>query len=603
MRYRLTLALGVWVFGMIVSNLLTLVSGRQMDTYAEGMRQKLSKVRAPDPNIVLAGLDEEAMMPEVFHRKTHARVLKNLKAAGVKLVFFDLVFDEDRAPEADAAFKEALSDAPPTVLAGTTGQVYQGDELTRRSAILAPALAEVLETSNVVLGLIENPASTAGARWPYFLALDLGDGPQASAALAMYGLYQSVNPRDFKYQPDGVVVPPVKIPLEVQSTGADVTYVFDVGFHPAATGPNHVPGSGTYRVIPYMELVDPAPELMDSLRGRIVVIGENTATESDAFDTPVGVMKGFEIHAQVFDRLLHQDFTTMLSAEANGWLTVALVTLVASLALVTWPIPLLLATGTGLILGYLRLNIWLFEQKHVVAALPEPLIGASAAFVALVMVRVILASRFLGRFIPVEAARGILMAERTAEAVNATVIVTDIRGYTTLSETRTPVEMLHLLNEYHSVTVDIYHKHGGNVLTFQGDAQLVVFGFPRRLDDAAGASVTACVEVMKAIDELRAEWGIKERKNFDVGAGICTGMVYIGDIGSADQANYTVIGEVVRTSHKVQSMSDALEGNVLMDEHAYEACRNKPRVTRIPGVMLDGFPEPKVLYRVEPDTP
>ena len=604
MRYRLILALGVWLFGMLVAQVFVGNLEFVLEAYAESARQRLSRGRGPDPRIVLLGLDEAAMSPEFYHRGTHAKVLENLTKAGAKLVFVDLIFDEDRAPELDSALKSALEKAPPTVLAGATRFLDYDDDkgLRARPPVLAPALESVLDEKHIVLGSIERPPPARGSRWAYFLSLDYGDEELfPSASLAMLSLYQSVAPKDLTYRNGMILVPPLKIPVEFQSDELDgvAKTLFEMKFHRPATGSEHQPGDGTYPVIPYLEMLDPSPELLARFRDKIVVIGENTDSENDAFTTPVGVMKGFEIHAQCFDRLLNGDFYTSVSPQNNELIAVTLVTLIASLALVTWPIPLLLAAGTGLILGYLRLNLWMFDERHLVAALPAPVLGASAAFVALVMVRVILASRFLARFIPVEAARGILMSQKTAEAVDAVVIVTDIRGYTTLSETRTPVEMLHLLNEYHSVTVDIYHKHGGNVLTFQGDAQLVVFGYPKRLKDAAGASVVASVEVMKAIDDLREKWGIKERKNFDVGAGICAGLVYVGDIGSADQANYTVIGEVVRTSHKVQSMSDALEGNVLMDEPAYEACRKKPPVTRIPGVMLEGFPEPKVLYRVE----
>ena len=195
------------------------------------------------------------------------------------------------------------------------------------------------------------------------------------------------------------------------------------------------------------------------------------------------------------------------------------------------------------------------------------------------------------------------MSKQVAQATNSTVIVSDIRGYTTLSESKTPTEILQMLNEYHSVTVEIFQKYGGNVLTFQGDAQLIVFGYPKKLKDPVGQAVKATVEVMSAIGVLRTKWGIDDPSKFDVGAGICSGVVYIGDIGSTEQANYTVIGEVVRTSHKVQSMSDKLEGNVLMDEASWERCKDKPQATAIPDVQLEGFPDKKTIYRVESLTP
>lgn len=597
MRYRLLLILLVWLSGAAVTGFLSL-SSANIERFAEAFRQRYDQSRAPDPRIVLVGLDDRVFAEGHFNRPNHSLVLENLARARARLVMFDIVFDENRDPADDAKLLRALQAGPPTVLAGSSFTLPDGTVLPPR---LADSLAPALRSGNAYLASIEKSEDPDGTLRRYFLGVGFGQKVFPSVALACYALLSSVQPGDIDYL-DGVVdVPPVKIPVEGHYTeGTDVTvFTFDIKFHPPATGPGHKPGPGTYRVVSYLDLLEPSPELLESLRDKVIVIGENTSSENDVVETPAGPMKGFEGHAQCIDRLLHHDFYSSASEETNLKVALFLVALIAALGFMRWPLPGLLSAGLLLLGGYAAANLWLFQERHLVLDLAAPIVGGLSAMACLVLVRLALASRFLGRFIPKEAAAGILMARRTAEATEATVIVTDIRGYTSLSETRTPVEMLHLLNEYHSVTVDIYHKHGGSVLTFQGDAQLVVFGYPRRLKDAAGASVVACVEVMAAIDALREKWGIKERKNFDVGAGICTGLVYVGDIGSREQANYTVIGEVVRTSHKVQSMSDALEGNVLMDEPSYQACLTKPNVTAIPNVALEGFPEPKTLYRVE----
>lgn len=597
MKYRLTQVVLAWCFGMLIATFF-LRSSIDVEGFAESFRQRFSQAREPDSQIVLVGLDDQVFAQDQYNRENHARVVENLTTAGARLILFDVVFDENRDPRVDYLLKEALLKAPPTVLAGSSLTLEDGSVLPPR---LAESLQPALKSGSAHLASIEKAEDEDGVLRNYFLAVGFGDEIVPSVALACYSLLESVNPSDIVYQASTIEVPPVAIPVTGHyAEGTRVTvFTFDLKFHTPATGTGHKPGPGSYRVISYLDLLDPSPELSQSLAGKVVVIGENTTTDNDLVMTPVGPMKGFEVHAQCLDRLLHHDFYLTVPEGTVHQITAALVALVASLGLLRWTLPSLLFLGSSILAAYAGIDLWLFQEKYIILRLGAPLLGAATTLGCLVLVRVLLASRFLARFIPVEATRGILMAKNTAQATDATVIVTDIRGYTTLSESRTPVEMLKLLNEYHSVTVDIYHKHGGNVLTFQGDAQLVVFGYPRRLKDAPSAAVLACVEVMQAIDELRAKWGIKERKNFDVGAGICTGLVYVGDIGSREQANYTVIGEVVRTSHKVQSMSDALQGNVLMDEPSYEACLTKPKVTRIPDVMLDGFPDPKTLYRVE----
>ena len=617
MRYRLFLVSLVWLFSVL---LVAALDRFQLDPElaADAFRQRVSTPAEPDERIMLVGIDDDTFAADAFNRPNHALVLDNLRAAGARLVFFDIVFDEDRGPELDTPLLDAILAWPrPVVLAGSSATVEEEGQQNGETVMLegvlappklAPALVPTLEAGKAVIGSIEKSEDNDGVLRSYFLAADFGrgDGPVPSAALACFALLNSVPPKLIDYTDRSVEVPPsIPVNLFSRNDGGGhpiTTYLYGMRFHPPATGPQHRPGEGTYQVVSYMQLLEPTEALRTRLKDAIVVIGENTSSaENDVVKTPVGRMKGFEVHAQCLDRLLHHEFTVDVPEATNDAITMAVIGAVAILGIITWPLPVLIFLGTMIVGAYTAFNLWLYDTRYLVVDLAGPVTGALIALALHILVRLMITSRFLGRFIPKEAARGILNARITAEATEATVIVTDIRGYTSLSETRTPVEMLKLLNEYHSVTVDIYHRYGGNVLTFQGDAQLVVFGYPRKLKDAAGDAVRACVEVMAAIDELRVKWGIAERKNFDVGAGLTTGLVYVGDIGSRDQANYTVIGEVVRTSHKVQSMSDALEGNVLMDESSYEACVVKPRTTAIPGVMLEGFPEPKTLYRVEPD--
>lgn len=602
MKYRLGLALFVLAFGLAVHQATSRTFHDTLEAYAESLRQTFNPKRTADPQIVLIGIDDQAMQPQYFQRRVHAKILRQLANCHVRLIFFDIIFDENRDQATDRSLLDALMAAPPTVLAGASAIIDTESGEALRPPQLAPHLSPALASGHVTLSSIEKAPSTDGTNWPYLVAIDFGKGEVPSAALAMFSLYQAVKPTDLHYGSHFIEVPPLKIPIHLdpnQDTGLSISQ-FDLKFHGPATGPGHRSGPGRYRVIPYLDLLHPSPELRASLQDCVVVIGENTSSDNDLVSTPVGQIKGFEVHAQAFDRLLHQDFTQTLGARTNAMIATVLIGTLAILALLRWPLPWLLLAGPALGISYTALNFWLSSHYHLTFDLFTPLCGLLAAYSGLILVRLVLTSRFLGRFIPIEAARGIQLDRTVAQATRATVIVTDIRGYTTLSETRTPVQMLQLLNEYHSVTVDIYHKHGGSVLTFQGDAQLIVFGYPRRIHDATAAAVAACIEVMDAIDVLRTQWGITERKNFDVGAGICTGLVYIGDIGSHDQANYTVIGEVVRTSHKVQSMSSVLEGNVLLDEPSYAACKRKPTVTKIPNVTLEGFPDPKTLYRVEP---
>ena len=597
MRYRALLVLLVW----LLSSAIALVASDRfldLETYAERWRESRGHTGDLDPRVLLVGLEDDLFENGLFRREVHAHVLGVLREAGARLVFYDVLFDEDRDSSEDALLAEALSAWPAVVLGGSF-TIHENTEITPPH--LAPALSEAEERGSAVIGTIEKPEENDGLLQNYFLGIRSSHGAFPSCALACFALLENLRPGSIRYQEESIELSSLSIPIDsYKPEGSELTtYIFPITFHQPATGPGNSPGPKTFPLISYTELLEPTEEIKQQLKGAVVIIGENTSGPTDLVPTPVGEMKGFEVHAQCLNRLLAKDFYTTASDKVRFQIVCLVAALVAGLGLLTWPLPVLLLTGVGIPLLYTAVNFWFFEERNYVLPLSAPVVAALIALACLVLVRVILASRFLSRFIPVEASRGLMMSKQVAQATNSTVIVSDIRGYTTLSESKTPTEILQMLNEYHSVTVEIFQKHGGNVLTFQGDAQLIVFGFPRKLNDPVGQAVKSTLEVMEAIAELRTKWGIDDPSKFDVGAGICSGVVYIGDIGSNEQANYTVIGEVVRTSHKVQSMSDKLEGNVLMDEASWERCKDKPQATEIPNVQLEGFPDKKTIYRVD----
>ncbi len=178
-------------------------------------------------------------------------------------------------------------------------------------------------------------------------------------------------------------------------------------------------------------------------------------------------------------------------------------------------------------------------------------------------------------------------------------MLTDIRGYTTLSEGRSAVAMLDVLNEYHRRTVSCYERHGGQALTYQGDAQIVVFGVFGRPENPARDAVAAALELQSICDKLREEWGIEKREDFDVGAGLCTGEVEVGFLGGQTNRQYSVVGETVRKSHKVQSLSDELSAPVILDQETFDACRGAVDVDDLGMVQPKGLPHEIRLYRAK----
>jgi adenylate cyclase len=356
----------------------------------------------------------------------------------------------------------------------------------------------------------------------------------------------------------------------------------------------------TFPRLPYLALADGDPQALSQVKGKIVLVGETTSGDDDIIDTPVGRMKGVEGHANVLDSLLsgrlpHFTDTHQRLDLASKILTLVFCYALASLLvrqpdLVRWTLVTLLgfASWEGLILKADSLGYFLNQTQG----------ETSLALTALIVLffRFMISARVLRTFIPSEIVDQLLVnAEIHQGVVDATVMVTDIRGYTTLSESRTPLQVLQLLNDYHTETVSLYQDFGGYVLNYQGDAQIILFGHPKKLKDPARQAILAAQAASGAVERLRARWKLPADQQFNVGAGICSGPVIIADLG-AEHREYTVIGELVRKCHKLQSQSQILAANIIMDEATYDRCQQKPEVEKRENVEIEGLPDPTTVY-------
>jgi class 3 adenylate cyclase len=140
----------------------------------------------------------------------------------------------------------------------------------------------------------------------------------------------------------------------------------------------------------------------------------------------------------------------------------------------------------------------------------------------------------------------------------ATVLMTDIRGFTSISERADPATVLTWLNEYFGRLVPIITAHGGVVNKFDGDAMLAFFGIlPKRLTPKQGAysACAAALEILQVVDELNAQRVEREEPALITGIGINTGVVIAGGLGSSDRLHYTIIGDTVNTAQRLESLT------------------------------------------------
>ncbi len=177
-----------------------------------------------------------------------------------------------------------------------------------------------------------------------------------------------------------------------------------------------------------------------------------------------------------------------------------------------------------------------------------------------------------------------------------TVLFSDIRGFTSLSEAMSPDEIATLLTEYFTVMVEIVFEHGGTLDKFIGDAVMALWGAPIAHDDDPDRATRAAVAMQLALERLNDEWSRQGRPRLSVGIGISLGDVFAGNIGSDRRLEYTVIGDAVNTAARL--CAEAGPGEILIAEPLFRELATPPPGENLEPLPLKGKAQAVAVYRV-----
>jgi adenylate cyclase len=208
----------------------------------------------------------------------------------------------------------------------------------------------------------------------------------------------------------------------------------------------------------------------------------------------------------------------------------------------------------------------------------------------------------LTRFLPRQVAERVMQrgpgALAPVERI-VTVLFSDIRGFTTMSEGLSPRDVLLMLDDYFGRMSQIVKGHDGVVGKFMGDGLLAYWGVPDKLDDHAVMAVRAARDMRRAIRELNQHRETQGLPPIKVGIGIHTGAVAAGMLGGSLQSEYTVIGDAVNVASRVEGLTKEYDVDVLISETTWELLHEPRRCERLGSAEIRGRKEPVVLYTID----
>jgi len=342
-----------------------------------------------------------------------------------------------------------------------------------------------------------------------------------------------------------------------------------------------VPFRGPYKSFEYISAVDVLNKRIDpkALEGKIVLVGTTAAGLLDLRSTPVGkAYPGVEIHANLIAGILDGKLKKRLDNErAIELLCLLAITLLLSLGLAyLGPISSSIVAGVGIV-GFLSWNLWAYTSAQLVTP-----VASFTALIALLYILNIaigffteakgkrLMTGLFGQYVPPELvdemAKNPEAFSMEGESRELTILFSDVRGFTTISEGLDPKELSNLMNAFLTPLTEVIYENQGTIDKYMGDCIMAFWGAPLRDEEHARHAVCAAIEMGKKLESLQTEFKARGWPEIKIGIGLNSGRVSVGNMGSSIRLAYTVMGDAVNLASRLEGITKEYGAQIVIGE-------------------------------------
>jgi adenylate cyclase len=533
----------------------------RIQTYDRQALEVFRTTHKPHPDLIIMAIDNKSLSSIgrwPWDRSVHARFLQRVGEGQPRVVAFDINFSETQDMANDQELRQALGNAVhPVVLASEA--VYFNNS-PQPSRFIKP-LDYFYERSHISIGHVNvEPRS---------------DGVADESPTTLASPTEQLLP--FAYA--------VNNALGARERAPAARFLIDFAGQ-----------AGAIPTYSYSDVLDGkvSPELW---RDKVILIGATASDLHDVVLTPVGHMAGIEWHANVLDNLLTGRGKTLPATPYRMAIMILLGVILVTIFIFTNSKQALLALLVAL--GVLSLGSFIVWQTGIAV----PYLFGGLLFILLYLgnagyrwYKTEAEKRRLRRTTELYFSPQVLeyvlaypeSLKLGGERKEVTIFFSDIRSFTTITETASPEVLSVLLHEYFTEMTEEIFATDGVVDKFIGDAIMAFWGAPLRQDDQADRALTAALGMISKLEQLRESWKAKGWPEVRIGIGIATGIATVGNMGSDKRFDYTVIGDSVNIAARLESATKDYNVPIIVSESTKEKTTREYNFIHLGSITVKG---------------
>jgi adenylate cyclase len=545
----------------------------------------------PDPRIAIIALDEKSIKELgrfPWSREVYVPLLDNLKKAGAKAVLFDAFYPEVQDEKIDQQFADAIVRSGIVTLA--TAFDFAADWGITHQTISIPKLTEAAKNTAHINFL---PDEDGVNRWN-LLIIPYDEWPYPSLGLigameAMDLTIEDLDGDDFSLFLGDLVVP------------VDMLGRMLVNY----TGP-----PGIYETFSFSDIaMGRVPD--EKLKGRILFLGATALGIYDMRETPFHPnTPGVEVHAAVADNILRGNFISKGDFETLlDLLLILFPALIVYFVNLKYKPIVTLPITVGLLFGVFFFVNFMFSQGSWVSIV-YPMLSIGATYALIAYLKFYLSDKkaremrnIFSSYVSKKVVDELVLRPEAAkiggDKKDISLLFSDVKGYTSYSEKRSPEEVVKTLNEYLGAMSSVIIDMDGTLDKFLGDGIMAYWGAPLAQDNHHEQALRCALAQIKRLNELIEKWEAEGTEPFSIRIGLNSGKVIAGNIGAVGKKmEYTVIGDNVNLASRLESSAKAYGVTILASEYIYEPTKDKFLFRELDYIRVVGKTQPIRVYEV-----